>query len=105
MALDNLDAAELIDNDEDVATNSSQPLTVDEILSDFSEDRNDDASTEVENEEDADGEEFAPFTFPSVTELDEATEVLYRLNLISEDLSFNSLLSKLETKINKRRLQ
>ena len=63
---------------------SLQPLTIDDVLSEFAEDRNDVESTDIENEQ-VDEVESTSLTCPSLAELDEAIEVLSRLSLYSED--------------------
>ena len=79
-------------------------MTIDDVLSEFAEDRNDVESTDIENEQ-VDEVESTSLTCPSLAELDEAIEVLSRLSLYSEDWELNPLVSKLEAKLNTRRLQ
>ena len=83
---------------------SLQPLTIDDVLSEFAEDRNDVESTDIENEQ-VDEVESTSLTCPSLAELDEAIEVLSSLSLYSEDRELNPLAWKLEAKLNTRRLQ
>ena len=83
---------------------SLQPLTIDDVLSEFSEVCNDVESTDIENEQ-VDEVESTSLTCPSLAELDEAIEVLSRLSLYSEDRELNPLVSNLEAKLNTRRLQ
>ena len=75
-------------------------MTIDE----FAEDRNDVESTDIENEQ-VDEVEPTSLTCPSLAELDEAIEVLSGLSLYSKDRKLNPLVSKLEAKLNTRRLQ
>ena len=83
---------------------SLQPLTIDNVLSEFAGDRNNVESTDIENEQ-VDEVESTSLTCPSLAELDEAIDVLSRLSLYSEDRELNPLVSKLEAKLNTRRLQ
>ena len=78
-------------------------MTIDDVLSEFAEDRNDVESTDIENEQ-VDEVESTSLTCPSLAELDEAIEVLSRLSYLV-DRELNPLVSKLEAKLNTRRLQ
>lgn len=95
LAPDDLDAAGLIGFDTDVATNSSQPLTVEEIVNEVTEVCNDEPSAECDEDE----EESQAVTCPSRNEVDEAVEILSTLTLFSEDTELASLVTKLERKI------
>ena len=66
------------------------PLTIDDVLSEFAEDRNDVESTDIENEQ-VDEVESTSLTCPSLAELDEAIEVLSRLSFIFRRSGIKSL--------------
>ena len=102
LAPDELDAAGLIDIDACIATNQSQALTVEEIVSDFTEECD---VPLMEIDSDSDDEEDTPFTCPSWNDVDEAMELLSEFNLFSKDADLDPLLSKSEHKINQRRQQ
>ena len=85
----------------EVATNESQPLSVNEIVNEY-------LSQPVETVEDIsiDGDEFPdePISPPSRNEVDGAIEILNRLTLFTTDLELDPLLLKVSNKINQRRL-
>ena len=93
MQMDSLDA--------EVATNKSRPLSVEEIVSEFSE-----QPAEVitdgddENEHEESDEQIA---HPSRNEVGEAIETLNRLSLFTEDSGFAPLISNLTRIINRGR--
>ena len=101
MAPENLDADSLVDFDREVATNESQPLSVNEIVNEY-------LSQPVETVEyiSSDEDEFPdePISPPSRNEVDGAIEILNRLTLFTTDLELDPLLLKVSNKINQRRL-
>ena len=100
LAPENLDADALVDFDREVATNESQPLSVNEIVNEY-------LSQPVETVEDiSDEDEFPdePISPPSRNEVDGAIEILNRLTLFTTDLELDPLLLKVSNKINQRRL-
>ena len=105
LAPDELDAAGLVDIDACIATNQSQAVTVEEMVSDFTEEYD---VPLMEVDSDSDDEEDTPFTCPSWNDVDvnvdvdEAMELLSKFNLFSKDADLGPLLSKLEHKINQR---
>ena len=97
----NFDANDLVDIDADIASNNSQPLTVEEIVNDLNNDphvESDDANHQ--NEENA-----TTITSSTRNELDDAIETLSKLILFTDNLDFDPLLSKLSEKITQNRLQ
>ena len=67
--------------------NQSRPFSVTQIISEFSE-----IPAEDDNNEDKESEK--PVAHPWRSEVDEAIKTLRRLSLFTEDLSFDSLISK-----------
>ena len=97
----NLDANDLVDIDADIASNNSQPLTVEEIVNDLNNEphvESDDANHQNEGN-------ATTITSSTRNELDDATETLSKLILFTDDLDFDPLLSKLSEKITQNRLQ
>ena len=86
LAPENLDADALVDFDREVATNESQPLSVNEIVNEY-------LSQPVETVEDisSDEDEFPdePISPPSRNEVDGAIEILNRLTLFTTDLELD----------------
>lgn len=92
-----IDASDLIEVDNDVATNCSQPLSVEEIVSDLTQP---DTDVPLEDNTDQVTEDCdAPPTYPSRNDIEEALEVFSTLSLFCKDTEFHPLLSNLERKI------
>ena len=98
---ENLHADGLANFDREVATNKFRPLSVDEIVNEYT-------PQPVETVEDGSSEEDEvpdePISPPSRNEADEAIEVLNRLTMFTTDLDLDHLLLKVSNKINQRRL-
>ena len=97
----NLNTNEFLDIDTDIATNNSQPLTVEEIVNDLNKEphaESHDANGQTE-------ENSTTITPPTRDEIDDATETLSKLSLFTDDVDFDSVLSKRSKKITQNRLQ
>ena len=97
----NLNTNEFLDIDTDIATNNSQPLTVEEIANDLNNEPHAAShDTNGQNEENS-----TTITPQTRGEIDDATEALSKLSLFTDDVDFDSVLSKLSRKITQNRLQ
>ena len=97
----NLNTNEFLDIDTDIATNNSQPLTVEEIANDLNNEPHA-ASYDANGQNEENSTTITPQTRG---EIDDATEALSKLSLFTDDVDFDSVLSKLSRKITQNRLQ
>ena len=101
LAPEKLDADGLVDFDREVATNKSQPLSVDEIVNEY-------LPQPLETVEDGSSDEHEvpdePISPLSRNKADKAIEILNRSTLFTTDLALDPLLLKVSNKINQRRL-
>ena len=97
----NLNTNEFLDIDTDIATNNSQPLTVEEIANDLNNEPHA-ASHDANGQNEENSTTITPQTRG---EIDDATEALSKLSLFTDDVDFDSVLSKLSRKITQNRLQ
>ena len=98
---ENLHADGLANFDREVATNKFRPLSVDEIVNEYTPQP---AETVEDGSSEEDEVPDEPISPPSRNEADEAIEVLNRLTMFTTDLDLDHLLLKVSNKINQRRL-
>ena len=98
---ENLHADGLANFDREVATNKFRPLSVDEIVKEYTPQP---AETVEDGSSEEDEVPDEPISPPSRNEADEAIEVLNRLKMFTTDLDLDHLLLKVSNKINQRRL-
>ena len=98
---ENLHADGLANFDREVATNKFRPLSVDEIVNEYTPQP---AETVEDGSSEEDEVPDEPISPPSRNEADEAIEVLNRLKMFTTDLDLDHLLLKVSNKINQRRL-
>ena len=98
---ENLHADGLANFDREVATNKFRPLSVDEIVNEYTPQP---AETVEDGSSEEDEVPDEPISPPSRNEADEAIEVLNRLKMFTTGLDLDHLLLKVSNKINQRRL-
>ena len=104
LAPEDLNADTLIDFDIEVVTYESQPLSIDEIVSEYLPQP---VKTHDLEDISSDKDDFPdnPISPPSQNEVDEAVEVLNKLALFKADSELDPLLLKVSNQINQRRFE
>ena len=93
LAPEKLDTHGLIDFDREVATDKSQPLSIDEVVNEYLPQPVETVKDDI-SDEDEDEDPVEAISRPSRNEIDEAIEISNRLTLFTTDLDLDPLLLK-----------
>ena len=88
-------------------TNKTQPLTAEQIVNEYSDEPPVEVADGESNDDknDDNGESTTLTTPPMRNDIDEAIKMLIKLSFFTDDVEFQSLLSKLARKITQKNLQ